>query len=89
MKFTHFAKRIVKVHFGRVPDTKQPVSLRFDPAFHERLQKAADAVGLPKHTLCQSAVMAAVESIEESNFRVVFPIKFSVKEIPKKNPKAK
>lgn len=69
-------------------DTKNPVSLRFDESFHARLQKAADKAAIPKHSLCQRAVVAAVEAIEEYNYEVVMPIGFTVKSIPTKKRKA-
>jgi hypothetical protein len=71
-----------------VGDTKHPVSLRFDDLFLDRLQKASDKVAIPKHSLCQRAVVAAVEAIEKCNYEVVMPIGFTVKSVPKKNRKA-
>lgn len=59
-------------------NTKDPLSLRFKPDLHERLQKAADKVKIPKHTLCQLAAEAAVEAIEKEG-RLTLPIQFNVR----------
>jgi len=65
-----------------VSNITDPVSLRLPSDLHQRLQKAADQVGLPKHSLCQSAIRAAVVAIEEANGRLVLPIEFTVKNLP-------
>lgn len=67
-------------------NTKDPISLRFDPKFHRRLQVAADLLGLPKHTLCQQAVEAAVAAVEKSK-GLVLPVEFTVKRFPRKKLK--
>jgi predicted DNA-binding protein len=60
-----------------VANTKDPLSLRFKPEFHERIQKAADRLKLPKHTLCQMAIEAAVEAIEEHG-QLTLPVQFKI-----------
>jgi len=70
------------VILGSVPNTTDPVSLRLPSELHVRLQAAADKLGLPKHTLCQEAIKAAVLAIEEASGRLVLPIEFVVKNRP-------
>jgi predicted DNA-binding protein len=72
-----------------VPNTSDPVSLRFRPEFHQRLQAAAERVGLPKHTLCQSAVKAVVEAIEECGGKLVLPVEFTTKFVPAQHASGK
>lgn len=55
----------------------------------ERLERAAKAVGVAKHTLAQAAVKAAVEAIENAKGKIVMPIDFVAQSIPRPNPKAK
>lgn len=83
-----------------VAENAHPISLRFAPPFVERLERAAKAVGVPKHTLAQAAIIAAVEAIEEAKGKVVMPIEldhkpevlsrsFVVRSIPAPNRRAK
>ena len=65
-----------------MPNTTDPISLRLPSDLHEKLQKAADQIGLPKHSLCQGAIKAAVIAIEEAKGRLVLPIEFTVKNRP-------
>lgn len=83
MKFTHFVKTNKALYdLGRVPEDRHPVSLRFNSAFIERLEKAALALGLPRHTLAQRAVEAAVMAIEGADGKLVMPVEFVVRSIP-------
>jgi nitrogen fixation protein len=91
VRFTQVVKFTgASVIFG-VAENLHPVSLRFAPQFVERLERAAESVGLPKHTLAQAAVRAAVEAIEEAGGKVVMPIEFDlvVQSLPVPNPKTK
>jgi hypothetical protein len=69
----------------RVPEDRHPVSLRFSSAFVERLEKAAHVLGVPRHTLAQRAVEAAVTAIEEASGKLVMPVEFVVRSVPAMN----
>lgn len=67
-----------------MPKIKQhaPMSLRLSPQLDKRLEEMAKRTGIKKHTLAQMAVEAAVEAIEQNNYRIVAPVKFSVTHVP-------
>jgi hypothetical protein len=65
-------------------NTTDPLSLRFPPAQHKRVQAAADQLGLPKHSFCQAAIMAVVEAVEEAGGKAVLPLEFTAKYVPTK-----
>jgi hypothetical protein len=66
-----------------VANTRDPLSLRLEPAFHARLQAAADRMQLPKHTLAQVLLGAGVDAIEAHD-GAVFPVEFEL--VPRRVP---
>jgi len=59
-----------------------PFSLRISPELAERLAECAKRTKKKKHALAQEAIEAAVEAIEQNNYRLVFPIEFGPKYLP-------
>jgi hypothetical protein len=63
VKITHFAKFNVRFHSSPVANTQDPISLRLPTELHIRLQAAGDRLGIPKHSLAQMAIKAAIEAV--------------------------
>jgi predicted DNA-binding protein len=63
-----------------------PMSLRLSPELNRRLEEVAEKVKQKKHSLAQDAIEAAIEAIEQNDYRLVVPIEFKVTKIPSDNP---
>jgi predicted DNA-binding protein len=59
-----------------------PMSLRLSPELSARLEDCAKRLRQKKHALAQEAIEAAVNAIEENDYRLVVPIEFSVARVP-------
>src|SRR5947207_10413129 len=68
----------------RMPKKPQrtPMSLRLTPELDKRLEEMAGRLGIKKHTLAKMAVEAAVEAIEQNDYRIVVPIQFAITRAP-------
>jgi predicted DNA-binding protein len=63
---------------------KVPMSLRFPEGLERRLEECAARLQVRKHTLAQQAIEAAVQAIEQNDFRLVVPVayRFEVTHVP-------
>jgi predicted DNA-binding protein len=61
---------------------KTPLSVKLEPELHKRLEESARRTGIKKYTLAILAIQAAVDAIEQNNYRLVVPIEFEVARIP-------
>ncbi len=52
-----------------------PISLRLTPELKERLEAAAERLGVPKHTLAQWFIEAGIKAAETNDYNLVLPIK--------------
>lgn len=53
---------------------------RLDPDLHARLEECSKRVRLKKYQLAIMAMEAAVEAIEDHDYKIVLPIKFRVRD---------
>lgn len=87
VRITHFAKFNIRFHPSPVANTQDPISLRLPTELHIRLQAAGDRLGIPKHSLAQMAIKAAIEAVENAHGRLVLPIEFKVRYTPNASTK--
>ena len=59
-----------------------PLSLRLTGDMEARLTQCAERLKLPKHSVAQAAIEAAVEAIEANDFKLVLPLEFEPKNVP-------
>lgn len=61
---------------------RAPVAVRLTEEMEKRLSKCAAKTKQSKHSLAIEAIEAAVEAIEENDYRLVVPIQFTVTHVP-------
>ncbi len=62
------------------------VSIRLATELDKRLQKAAEALDLSKNDIARHAIRAAVRSIEESKYKIAWPIDMALAQAEKNDP---
>lgn len=55
-----------------------PVSFRFSKEMRQRLKECSERTGIAERTIAQLAIQAAVDAIEQNDYRLVVPITFEV-----------
>jgi predicted DNA-binding protein len=61
---------------------RDPISFKVEPELSQRLEEAAEKVGIKKSTLMIMALEATLEAIEKNDYRIVVPIEFKVTHVP-------